>query len=206
VLSDKLLHRMNETRRTAGLLTVEEIADAIMAGNAVYDPFSLLIARTAGIGNGNVFYPGVSLLASNGQTLRIGDGNVFHAQTLIVASHGPADIGDGNQFGDGGFTLQANRPGARILIGDHGRYAQGVRVFGTCRLGSGSQVLGPIVVDSCELAAGASHQEPDPDRRGAVLKGHGLARNITLAIGEVLVGDGRFDPERIERQRAYHPP
>ncbi|MFF2659853.1 hypothetical protein ACFVUH_21130 [Kitasatospora sp. NPDC058032] len=46
---------------------------------------------------------------------------------------------------------------------------------------------------------------PDPDLRGAVPKGAGLARGIRLEAGDVVNGLGGFATATIERRLAYHP-
>jgi len=60
-------------------------------------------------------------------------------------------------------------------------------------------------VQNCTLADGGTFQEPNPDERGAVLKGFGLARNIVLETGRVINGGGNFADFPIEQQSAYHP-
>jgi hypothetical protein len=66
-------------------------------------------------------------------------------------------------------------------------------------------VLGPITAQQVELSGGADGSHPDPDHRGAVLKGFGKARGLTLKTGEVVNGSGDFATAPIERQRSYHP-
>jgi hypothetical protein len=73
-----------------------------------------------------------------------------------------------------------------ITIGDHGRYVQGAQIVGCNTLGSGSQVLGPIVVQGRALGASESYGHRDPDLRGAILKGAGLARDLVVGQGEVI--------------------
>jgi len=72
------------------------------------------------------------------------------------------------------------------------------------RLGSGSQILGAVSVDNCTLAAGAAYLDPSLDARGAVLKGAGTARGLTLRRGEVSQGNGVFDGREIRPQSFYH--
>jgi large exoprotein involved in heme utilization and adhesion len=77
--------------------------------------------------------------------------------------------------------------------------------MGQTSLGDGSQILGGITVQNCLLAGGGSYKTSDPDERGAVMKGFGLARNLTLQTGQVINGSGDFGTASIEWQRAYHP-
>ena len=197
---------MNEARRAHGLLAVEALLALAERDNVILDPFSTLIATNARIGAGNVFYPGVTLHCAASGELTVGDGNMFHQGTWLAAETGAVTIGNGNLFGEsGGFTAKANRAGARIVIGDHGRYQGGASVLGETILGSGSQLLGPITVDNCHLAAGGSFRDPDPDARGAVLKGYGTARDLRLETGQVIAGSGIFRMEDVKPQSFFHP-
>jgi hypothetical protein len=205
MLHRDILDRLNASRRQNGLLTVDEMVESVCSSNTVFDPFSVLIARSAILGTGNILFPGVVLLC-NGGTIRIGSNNRLHMQTTIAAENGgQITIGDSNDFGEGGFVARANRASACIEIGSNGRYVHGAAVYGSTKLGSGSQILGKITVDGCILAAGSDHSAPDVDRRGGVLKGHGTAKGLVIKMGEVLVGAGRFDQERTERQSVHHP-
>ncbi|MEZ0172622.1 AraC family transcriptional regulator [Microvirga sp. TS319] len=205
-LQPSVITRINEARRALGLLDIEAVLALAERGNVILDPFSTLIGAHARIGTGNMFYPCVTLHGSVPGALLIGDGNTFHSGTWLAAETGTITIGDGNLFGEGGgLTAKANRPGARIAIGDHGRYQGGASVFGETTLGSGSQLLGAITVDTCSLAAGGSFRDPDPDCRGALLKGHGTARNLRLGAGQVIAGSGIFRMEDAKPQSFFHP-
>jgi hypothetical protein len=205
MLRSEILDALNASRRQNGLLTIDEMVESVCSSNTVFDPFSVLISRSAILGTGNVIFPGVVMLCDGG-TLRIGSHNRLHMQTTMAAENGgQITVGDSNHFGEGGFVARANRAGACIEIGSHGRYVHGAAVYGSTKLGAGSQILGKITVDGCILAAGGDHGEPEVDRRGAVLKGHGSAKGLVIGMGEVLVGAGRFDQERTERQSVYHP-
>jgi len=196
---------LDDVRRQKGLLTLPELIDLAQQGNIFYDPHSVLISARAVIGRDNVFFPGVYLFCTEGGALEIGNGNTFHANSMIEATHGGITIGNGNQFGEGGFTAKANRKGASISIGDEGRYLNGASVFGETSLGSGSQLLGQITVDSCTLAAGGGFREPDPDRRAGLLKGAGVARKLTVPVGQVIVGAGSFAASDLQPQSNFHP-
>ena len=201
-----VIAKMDKTRRALGLLEIEAVLDLAERGNVIFDPFSTLIAKNACIGTQNVFYPGVTILCSPSGELMIGDGNTFHAGTWLAAETGTVTIGSGNLLGEGGgFTAKANRAGARIVIGDHGRYQGGASVFGETTLGSGSQLLGMITVDSCHLAPGGSFRDPDPDTRGALLKGQGTARNLRLETGQVIAVNGVFQIDDVKPQSFFHP-
>jgi hypothetical protein len=197
--------QLDDLRRSQNLLTIDEVIRLIDGGNRIYDPFSVLISARARLGSGNTLFPCVFLLCEEAGELSIGDGNIFHANTLVEASLGSIAIGSGNQFGEGGFTAKANRPGARIQIGDKGRYQNGASIYGETELGSGSQLLGAITVESCRLEAGDCFRDPDPDLRAGLLKGSGVARNITVPRGKVIVGAGGFSAEKMLPQSDFHP-
>jgi hypothetical protein len=201
-----VIAKIDEGRRSLGLLEIEAVLALAERGNVVLDPFSTLIATNARIGAGNLFYPGVTVLCAASAELTIGDGNTFHSAMWLAAETGPITIGSRNQFGEGGgFSAKANRAGARIVIGDDGRYQGGASVFGETILGSGSQLLGMVAVDSCHLAAGGSFRDPDPDTRGALLKGQGTARNLRLDMGQVIAANGVFRAEDVKPQSFFHP-
>jgi hypothetical protein len=154
------------------------------------------------IGSRNVLYPNVTISGA----VAIGDDNTLHSGTVLFAAGGRIAIGSRNQLGEGGFTARADGAGDLIEIGDDGRYLGGVSLGGTVQLGAGSQILGAIAVQGCILAAGGSHAEPNPDARGAVLKGVGRARGLRLATGQVIQGNGVFDAKDVKPQSFYHPP
>jgi hypothetical protein len=176
--------QLDRIRAGRGFLSIAETLALADSGNVVLDPFSLLVSRGVRIGSDNVFYPGVTLICETGGT-------------IVIGSH--------NQFGEGGFTARAEG-GASIGIGDGGRYMLGASVTGPAQLGSGSQILGAIAVQDCVLGAGGTFRDPDPDARGAVLKGVGRARGLRLARGQVIQGDGVFDIANLKPQSSYHPP
>jgi hypothetical protein len=168
----------------------------------VFDPYSTLLSVDAEIGAGNVFHPGVVI---NGRC-RIGSGNTFHLGTHLLADDGALIvIGDGGTLGPGGAQITATGSGVACRIGDRVRLRNGAEIVGASTLGSGSQVLGPISARGVHLASGGDFTEPDPDLRGAVLKGFGRAQGIRLAVGEVINGLGDFAAAPVERQLSYHP-
>ena len=199
-----ILDRLDSVRRAEGYLTVTELLDAVGNENVVYDPFSVLISRNCKIGCGNIIYPCVYLTMTGAGRITIGDNNIFHSNSVVVAESGHVEIGNGNQFGEGGFTAKANRTGAEILIGDKGRYLGGASVFGTSRLGTGSQILGNIMLDGCVLADGEAFTHDDPDHRAGLVKGTGSAKEITVPRGRVAVLNGQFRPDDLQQQSRFH--
>ncbi|KAA2236033.1 AraC family transcriptional regulator [Salinarimonas soli] len=204
-MTPDLIATVDRMRRSQGFLGIEETLGLAEGGTAILDPFSILISPGVRLGEGNVLHPGVTLFCAPGAELSVGRGNVFHGGTLMAADTGQIRIGDDNQFGEGGFVARANRAGARIAIGTGGRYLGGAAVYGETELGSGSQLLGMISVTDCRLGAGATHRDPDPDRRGGLLKGFGTARNLAVGAGEVIAGEGTFSAGALKRQSFFHP-
>lgn len=196
--------KTDASRKALGFLTLRETLE-LGEANHILDPFSTLISRGVAMGRGNILYPGVILKASAGSRIVIGDANILYSGTLLEAAGGDVTVGSGNQFGEGGFTAKANRPGASILVGNHGRYLNNPSVFGRTVLGDGSQILGNIAVDSCNLGAGCPFSEPDPDRRGGVLKGTGTARGLHVPAGQAIAGSGAFDEADMLPQSRFHP-
>jgi len=199
-----LLQRIDAAREACGYLTVEAMMEAL-EGNHVLDPFSTLVTAGVQLRRRNILYPGVTLKAFGPARLVMADGNSLHAGCLFEASRGDIIVGSGNSFGEGGFIAKANRQAARIEIGDAGRYQNNPSVFGETTLGDGCQLLGSIIVDSCTLEGGGSHEEPDPDLRGGLLKGSGLARNLTIPKGKVIAGQGAFQETDLLPQSHFHP-
>ncbi|HEX5691099.1 MAG TPA: hypothetical protein VFX76_13890 [Roseiflexaceae bacterium] len=204
VLADLML-QIDRQRADQGFLSIHQLLRLGERGNIVLAPFSTLIAAGAQIGSGNIFYPGVVVEIRNSGSIEIGDNNRFSMLTYLLADAGQITIGSHNEFGDGGASVKALGSGDRIAIGDHGRYTQGAQIAGSNTLGSGSQILGPIIVQGCTLGAGESFLHPDPDLRGAVLKGAGIARGVHVGQGEVISRRSSFDQADIERQTVYHP-
>lgn len=202
----ELLAVVDEVRRNGDFLSLGETLALRHRGNVVYDPFSTLISRHVQLASGNIFYPNVVLRSDSDSHFSIGGGNVFHSVTFMEAlSGGSIVVGGGNMFGTGGFKVSAGGKTARIVIGDHGRYNSGASVYGLSELGSGTQILGLISVTDCVLGAGEDFNYPDPDQRGAVLKGHGPARKLHVAAGEVISCTSSFEQSAVQRQTDFHP-
>ena len=205
VLSD-LLAAIDAQRIASGYMSVVQLLEASTASQNVFlDPFSTLVSCDAQMGSGNLFYPNVVIEVTNGGKIVLGSNNVFYPGTLLQADQGTITIGDGNELGSGGLQIKANRPDAAIEIGDQGRYMNAAEIMGRCLLGSGSQILGPITVQNCHLQAGDSYKGTQPETRAGLLKGFGLARNLTVKRGEVINGQGNFSDCPVEQQAAYHP-
>lgn len=196
---------INNVRRQHDLMTIEEIEMLVEKGNIIYDPLSVLISTNTKIGTGNIIFPCTSIFCSNKSELSIGNKNIFHSNSFFDAVFGPITIGSNNQFGEGGFTAKTNRAGAKIIIGDNGRYLGGASIFGETILGTGSQILGAINVDSCHLEAGQSYMDADLDRRAGLLKGFGVVRDIIVPAGQVIHGNGSFSLKDIKPQSFFHP-
>lgn len=199
------INLLNESRIAQSLLTISEIMELSRLGNIIYDPFSALISRRCRLGVGNVLFPCVYLLCQEDGALTIGDNNTFYTNTLISAETSLISIGSNNQFGENGFTAKANRENANIQIGSFGRYLGGACVFGSSFLGSGSQILGAINVDSCQLEQGESYHGSDPGLRAGLLKGTGTARNLVVPVGHVIAGNGTFLADDLKTQLSFHP-
>jgi len=195
---------LKETRHTKGFLDPKETMVIIGTSNTVLDPYSVLISKNVSVGTGNILYPNVVIECADNAKITIGNDNVFYPGTYLLSSTGSISIGDNNELGMNGCTIRANSSEAAIRIGSGGRYCDGANIMGQSNLGDGSQILGNIIVQSCTLAPGSTYQVPDPNERGAVLKGFGIARNLTLEKGLVINGAGDFASSPTEWQRDYH--
>ncbi len=125
--------------------------------------------------------------------------------TFIYADQGTVSIGNRNQFGDGGCTIKANSEDTTTTISDNGRYLNGPLIIGSSHLGSGTQVIGAVTVQDSTLEGGKDYMFSDPDERGAVLKGTGLARGMLVSRGKVINAYGNFQDAHVENQSKYHP-
>jgi UDP-3-O-[3-hydroxymyristoyl] glucosamine N-acyltransferase len=165
----------------------------------------VIVSPRVRLGEDNRFYPNVVIECDDDSTCEIGSGNVFWPGTLIlVTGGGSVTIGSGNTIGQGGVQIKAD--GSSVRIGSRTRLVNAAEILGPSDIGDGAQVLGPISVRFTSLAAGGDFGSPDPDLRGAVLKGMGTARNLVVGQGEVVNGLGDFAAAPIERQSHYHPP
>ncbi|WP_031063344.1 hypothetical protein [Streptomyces sp. NRRL WC-3742] len=205
MVDDRFWQRLDDVRRERGFLTPAETMALVRHEVSVLDPFSVLVSRWARLGPDTVLYPGATIECDERSRCELGPGSVLYGGARLVASGGGRiAVGRGALIGEGGARITAQ--GAdRIHVGDRTRVSNGAELTGSCRIGDGAQVLGPISVRDVELAAGDAHTHPDPDRRGGVLKGYGRAHGLRVGRGEVLNGAGDFHAAPLERQRAYHP-
>lgn len=172
--------------------------------NSMLAPFATLISRGVIIGKNNIIYPNVVIERTDDGQIEIGDNNTLFPGAYILCSAGIIKIGRNNELGPAGITIQAKVEKSLVSIGDNGRYNGNPNIIGKAALGNGSQILGNIVVQNCQLAGGGDFNEPDPDKRAAVLKGFGLARNLTLEVGQVVNGSGDFADAPVQWQHEYH--
>ena len=200
---DEAFDEIERRRHVSGFLTV---ADLLARDDlVVHDPFSVLISQGVRIGAGCVFYPNV-IIECGDATVEVGRDNMFYPGVIVIAANeAKVSVGDGCVFGPGGIQVKAVAAGTVLSIGNGVRLANGADVTGSSTLGDGSQVLGAITAIDIGLGAGGSFSEPDPDKRGAVMKGRGRAVGIRLSQGEVINGNGDFAAAPVERQLAYHP-
>lgn len=205
-VESRLFRMIDEQRSSQGFLTLSEVLKLTDdQGNTILDPFSVLISVYAKIGNNNIFYPNVIVQADDKGTLEIGNSNIFYPNTFVLAEKGKLVIANHNQFGDGGCSIKANMPDAEITIGSNGRYINGAQIIGKTNLGSGSQIIGPITVQNCNLEQGGDYRSSKVELRAGLLKGSGLARGLNVAQGMVINGSGNFKQEDLEEQAKYHP-
>jgi hypothetical protein len=55
------------------------------------------------------------------------------------------------------------------------------------------------------LGGGGTYRDPEPDERGGVLKGLGVARNVDVPQGHVIQAFGLFAEAVMRRQSYFHP-
>jgi acetyltransferase-like isoleucine patch superfamily enzyme len=202
---ERLLRKVDASRRSLGFLEVGTMVALADRGIHLLDPFSILISPQAEIEPGAVLSPIVVLDIGAGGAIHIGAGTRLFSGTHIRADGGTVSVGRRAEIGaDGGFSLKASA-GIAITVGHRARLTGGGILSENCDIGDGAQVLGRIDVRACRLAGGGAYDEADPDRRGAVLKGFGQARNIRLARGQVIQGFGLFSEAEVRMQSFFHP-
>lgn len=193
-------------RRQQGFLSVADTAALAGRGITILDPHSTLISDSVDLAPGVMVWPGVVLQRLGDGTLSVGAETVLHSGTRIVARGGVVVIGQRAEIGEeGGFTVKADKPGVAISIGDEARLLGGGSAMLDNWIGRGAQVLGPVRMQDCRLDAGGSHAEADPDLRGGVLKGAGVARGLHVPRGGVIQAFGIFDASLLRRQVEFHP-
>ncbi|MEU0089593.1 hypothetical protein [Kribbella sp. NPDC006257] len=195
---------LDEQRTARGLRTVSELLELAESGTIILDPYSVLLGTRVVLGDVNVLYPGVVIECDPDSSCSLGSDNTFLPGTFIAATNGASiTIGNNNRIGEGGARLMAG--GGQLLVGDRTRISSGPVIIAPATLGTGCQVLGQITAQEIDLGAGEDFSYPDPDGRGAVLKGFGKARGLSLGAGDVINGTGDFADAVPERQRSYHP-
>jgi carbonic anhydrase/acetyltransferase-like protein (isoleucine patch superfamily) len=199
--------RHDEHRTALGFLPLAETDALADRGVRILDAYSTLVSRGVQIGPETVVYPGVVIQRDASSLLTLGRGNVLYPGTLLMAEHGGRLlIGDDCQLGPGCVQVKANMPDAEIVLGDGVRLLNGAELTGRSNLGTGAQIIGQVSAQSVQLAGGlGGYSWPHPGERGALLKGTGLARGLTLARGEVVSCQPSFGDADVERQAHYHP-
>lgn len=196
---------MTDTARSRlGFLSLEETV-ALASRVTILDIHSTLVSPGVAFGENVVLWPGTIVQAGPGGSIAIGSSAILHAGTRLVASAGSIAIGDGVEIGEeGGFTVKAEG-GAVITIGNGARLLGGGSLTLSNRIGDGAQILGPIRCQNCVLGDGGTHRHPEPDERGGVLKGSGVARNIEVPRGRVIQAFGLFADAPMRPQSYFHP-
>ncbi|HZH52317.1 MAG TPA: hypothetical protein VEZ16_10610 [Microvirga sp.] len=192
-------------RRSMGFLTVDETWRLAALDVLIPDPGSVLVSPGVELGNGVTLWPGTILQASNGGRIAVGGGTNLFPGTRLVAVGGRIVIGAQAEIGEeGGFTIKVDA-GFAVEVGDGARLLGGGSLTGPSRIGRGAQILGPIRCQTCTLGDGGTHRDPEPDERGGVLKGSGVARGIDVPKGHVIQAFGLFSEGVIRRQSYFHP-
>jgi hypothetical protein len=195
----------DDARRSLGFLTAAETVRLEGSGIVVLDPASTLVSPGVALGTGVVLWPGVILQRLDGGEIAVGPSTNLYPGTRVVAPGGRVRIAAGAEIGEeGGFTLKAD-PGSEITVGDGARLLGGGSLTLSNRIGRGAQILGPIRCQNCILADGGTWRDPEPDRRGGVLKGSGVARNLDVPQGHVIQAFGLFAETEMRRQSFFHP-
>jgi carbonic anhydrase/acetyltransferase-like protein (isoleucine patch superfamily) len=199
-------HRSGDAaRERLGFLSEVEIIALSRLGILSPDPGSVLVSGDVRLAEDVVLWPNVILQISAGGRITIGPGTNLFPGTRIVASGGSVTVGAGAEIGEeGGFTLKAGA-GETIDIGDGARLLGGGSLTLSNRIGRGAQILGPIRCQNCLLGDGGTYRDLEPDERGGVLKGSGVARGIEVPQGHVIQAFGLFAEAVMRRQSYFHP-
>lgn len=199
--------RHDEHRLELGFLSVAEVDALTQAGIRVLDPFSTLISAGVLLGPDTVIYPGVVIQRSGTSKLVLGSKNVLYPGAFLLAERGGSlVIGDQCELGPGVVQVKANQPQSDIKLGNGVRLLNGCELTGRSELGDGCQIIGPVQAQSVRLGGGlGGYAWPNPDERGALLKGTGLARDLVLKRGEVASCQPSFADVEVFRQSHFHP-
>ncbi|WP_112664048.1 hypothetical protein [Microvirga flavescens] len=192
-------------RQQLGFLSLADTLALANRGVMILDPSSTLISPGVDIGALVIFWPGTVVQRLGQSSITIGNGTALFPGTRIVADGGTVAIGALAEIGEeGGFTVKAEA-GAAITIGNTARLLGGGSLTLSNDIGNGAQILGPIRCQNCALGNGGDYREPDPDRRGGVLKGSGVARNLHVSQGHVIQSFDLFANAPLRRQTEFHP-
>lgn len=195
----------DSARQRLGFLSLKETIALAHRGVLVPDPGSVLVSPDVQLEAGVVLWPNVILQVSNGGCIAIVRGTNLFSGTRIVATSGSITIGAKAEIGEeGGFTIKANS-GEVIEIGDGARLLGGGSLSRSNRIGRGAQILGPIRCQNCTLGDGGTYRDSEPDERGGVLKGSGVARNLGVPQGHLVQAFGLFAEAVMRRQSHFHP-
>jgi bifunctional N-acetylglucosamine-1-phosphate-uridyltransferase/glucosamine-1-phosphate-acetyltransferase GlmU-like protein len=197
--------RGSEARQRLSFLSHEETAALGRRGVLLPDPGSVLVSPDVLLEEDVVLWPNVILQTSAGGRIVIGRGANLFPGTRIVATGGSVTVGAGAEIGEeGGFTVKAGA-GDTIEIGDGARLLGGGSLILSNRIGRGAQILGPVRCQNCTLGDGLTYRDSDPDERGGVLKGSGVARGIEVPRGHVIQAFGLFSEAVMRPQSYFHP-
>ena len=192
-------------RERLGFLSLAETLALAHRGVLIPDPGSVLISANVQLEAGIALWPNVILQASDSGRITVGQGSNLFSGTRIVATGGTVAIGNEVEIGEeGGFTIKAGS-GEVIEIGDGSRLLGGGSLSLSNRIGRGAQILGPIRCQNCTLGDGGTYRDPEPDGRGGVLKGSGVARHVEVPQGHVVQAFGLFAEAVMRRQSYFHP-
>jgi carbonic anhydrase/acetyltransferase-like protein (isoleucine patch superfamily) len=192
-------------RKRLGFLPLAETAALAHRGVLIPDPGSVLVSSGVQLEDSAVLWPNVILQATESGRITIGQGTNLFAGTRIVATGGMVAIGKDAEIGEeGGFTIKTGM-GEVIEIGDGARLLGGGSLSQSNRVGRGAQILGPIRCQNCALGDGGTYRDSEPDERGGVLKGSGVARNVEVPQGHVIQAFGLFAEAVMRRQSYFHP-
>jgi UDP-3-O-[3-hydroxymyristoyl] glucosamine N-acyltransferase len=195
----------DDARRRLGFLSRNETAALARTGILLPAPDSVLISQEVRIEEGAILWPNVILQIAAGGSIVVGREAQLFPGTRIVAFGGTVTIGPRAEIGEeGGFTLKAG-VGETIGIGDEARLLGGGSLALSNRIGRGAQILGPIRCQNCSLGDGGSYRDAEPDERGGVLKGSGVARGIEVPRGSVIQAFGLFSDGTLRPQSYFHP-
>jgi len=197
---------LNALRRERGFLTIEETFLLSEQGVTVMDPFSTFISGDVRIASGVIIWPNSRIAVGAGGSIDISAGTTLHSGVRIEAEAGSIRIGADCDIGqEGGFTILASAGRDAVVIGNDVRLNGNGSIAINAEIGDGAQVIGAIRVQNCRLGAGGSFREPDPDNRGGVLKGCGVARDLEVPAGMVIQAFGIFAEAPLRSQSFFHP-